>query len=125
MAQPRKTEPERPDLRSPCPICAALDFLGDKWSLLIVRDMLWMGKTRYNQFADSPEGIPTNILADRLKRMERFGLIRSSPYQNNPPRHEYQLTAMGQDLRPVLKEMIRWGNRHVPGTMTPPPEALE
>ncbi|MAE61759.1 MAG: transcriptional regulator [Planctomycetaceae bacterium] len=107
-------------MRSPCPICAALDLVGDKWSLLIVRDMIWLGKTRYNQFTDSPEHIPTNILADRLKRMERFGLIQSKPYQDNPPRHEYHLTDKGLELRPVLIEMIHWANKHIPGTITPP-----
>jgi DNA-binding HxlR family transcriptional regulator len=73
--------------RSGCPIAATLDLVGDKWSLVIVRDML-MGKRRYGEFLASPEGITTNILADRLKRMEDLGLISKAPYQKHPPRYD-------------------------------------
>ncbi len=120
-AKARKTAVE---LRSQCPVCGALDVLGDKWTLLIVRDMLYMGKTRYGQFAKSMEGIPTNILADRLKKMQKLGLITAKPYQKHPPRYEYRLTPMGEGLRPVLVELMRWSNTHIPGTMVPPPEVF-
>ena len=71
--------------RSVCPIASTLDLVGDKWSLLIVRDLL-IGKSRYGEFLKSPEGITTNILADRLRRMERTGLIERDLYQQHPRR---------------------------------------
>jgi DNA-binding HxlR family transcriptional regulator len=103
--------------RSPCPIGCSLDLLGDRWSLLIVRDLFW-GKSRYSEFAVSPEGIPTNLLADRLERLEQAGLIKSTPYQQNPPRHAYTLTRKGRDLGPVLAALVQWGKRHLPETYT-------
>jgi DNA-binding HxlR family transcriptional regulator len=103
--------------RSPCPIGCSLDLLGDRWTLLIIRD-LFRGKSRFGEFADSPEGIPTNILADRLARLEQAELIQSAPYQQNPPRHAYTLTRKGRDLEPVLSALVKWGKRHVPGTFT-------
>lgn len=111
--------------RSVCPIANALDLIGDKWTLLVVRDLLFMGKRLYGEIARSPEGIPSNILADRLKRLEETGLVAKKPYQQNPVRYEYRLTAKGADLMPVLREMVRWANRHIPGTATPPPGFFE
>ena len=108
-----------PSSRSGCPIGTTLDCLGDSWSLIVVRDML-NGKARYGEFLDSPEGITTNILASRLRRMEELGLISKSPYQTNPVRHEYTLTETGRDLAPVLQAMCRWANKHFPGTWVPP-----
>jgi DNA-binding HxlR family transcriptional regulator len=77
--------------RSPCPIANLLDIVGDKWSLLVARD-LFRGRTTYSQLLDSPEQISTNILADRLKRLEKAGIITRSPYQQRPVRYAYQLT---------------------------------
>jgi DNA-binding HxlR family transcriptional regulator len=108
-------------LRSPCPIGGALDLLGDRWTLLVMRDVLFYGKRRFADFLASPEGIATNILADRLDRLERCGLLRRRPYRDHPPREEYHPTARGRDLVPVLRELIRWGQRHVPGTAKRPP----
>src|SRR5215467_10979463 len=88
----KRTSHRGPPRRSDCAIANALDRVGDKWSLLLVRDML-AGKTTYGQFLESPEGIPTNILADRLKRLEQFGLIARTAYQERPTRHAYSLTA--------------------------------
>ena len=102
--------------RSPCPVAGALDLLGDRWTLLVVRD-LFAGLKRYGEFAGAMEGIPTNLLADRLKRLEAAGVITSSPYQDNPPRYEYALTPAGEALRPVMQELVNWGRRHLPGTM--------
>ena len=110
--------------RSGCPIATTLDLVGDRWSLVIVRDML-TGKRRYGEFLASPEGITTNILADRLKRMEEAGLIARTPYQRRPVRHNYGLTEMGETLRPVLQEMCLWGNRHFRHTWTPPASFME
>lgn len=108
----------RPE-RSGCPIAGTLDLVGDRWSLVIVRDML-AGKKRFGEFLKSPEGITTNILASRLKRMEAAGLVAKQPYQNNPPRFEYRLTDEGRALLPVAQAMCRWANAHIPGTWTPP-----
>jgi DNA-binding HxlR family transcriptional regulator len=101
--------------RSACPVACALDLAGDKWTLLVVRDLL-RGRNTYGALADSPEGIPTNILADRLRRMEKGGLIRAVPYQRRPVRYAYSLTGKGQALREVLTAVARWGRRHLPGT---------
>jgi DNA-binding HxlR family transcriptional regulator len=108
-------------LRSPCPIAGALDVLGDAWSLLVIRDLLFYDKHRFADFLASPEGISTNILAERLARLERCGLVERRPYQQRPPRDEYYLTARGHDLLPVLREVIEWGQTHVPGTARRPP----
>lgn len=102
--------------RSPCPIASALDLLGDKWTLLVVRD-LFVGMKRYGEFAGAMEKIPTNLLADRLARLEAAGLITSAPYQDNPPRYEYSLTPTGEALRPVMQAIVNWGRRHLDGTL--------
>jgi DNA-binding HxlR family transcriptional regulator len=110
------------DGRSPCPVACSLDLLGDKWTLLVVRDLL-LGKTTYTEFHKSPEGIPTNILAERLKRLQAAGILEKSQYQERPVRYAYHLTAKGRDLQPVLLAMIDWGNKHIPGTV--PREQIE
>ncbi len=101
--------------RSPCPVACALDLVGDRWTLLIVRDLLG-GKKRYGDFLASSEKIPTNILADRLKRLEREGLICSVPYRLHPPRVEYRLTPEGRALGRAVEALATWGTRHFPGT---------
>ena len=113
--------PARPPLRSPCPIAGALDILGDRWTLLVMRDVLFYGKRRYADFLASPEGIPTNILADRLKLLVAKGVIRSERYSLHPPRVEYVLTEKGEDLRPIMRAMVEWGIRHAGGRTPPPP----
>lgn len=105
------------DRRSPCPAGCALDLVGDRWTLLLVRDLI-RGKTRFGEFLSSPESIPTNILADRLARLEKAGLVTGELYQKNPPRRCYRLTAKGRDLGPVLGALVDWGKRHIPGTFT-------
>jgi DNA-binding HxlR family transcriptional regulator len=103
--------------RSVCPIANTLDLVGDKWSLLVVRDLLH-GKRTYGELLDSPEGIPTNILADRLRRLEDAGLIASSAYQDRPVRYAYSLTEKGAELGNILLALVQWGKRHIPGTRT-------
>ena len=105
--------------RSSCPISCALDLLGDRWTLLIIRD-LFRGRTRYNELLAAHEGIPTNILADRLKRLQRAGLIRSKPYQQNPPRYAYTLTPKGDALKTVLGALAQWSISHLRGTQDDP-----
>lgn len=108
--------------RSPCPIACTLDLIGDRWTLLIVRDMMFFGKQRFEEFLESPEGISTNILANRLKLLEDMSLVEKQPYSNHPRRMNYQLTEQGQSLRPVLKVMIAWGLKHIPETRIPETE---
>lgn len=105
--------------RSDCPIVTTLTFVGDRWTLVLVRDMI-MGKKRFAQFLESPERITTNVLTDRLNRMERRGLVEKSAYQTNPVRFEYVLTEKGVALHPLLKDMCRWANEYEPQTWTPP-----
>ena len=107
--------------RSRCPIAGALDILGDTWTLLVLRDLLFYDKHRFADFLESPEGISTNILAERLKRLERCGLVERRRYQERPPRDEYFVTRRGHDLLPVLRELIAWAQRHVPGVAQRPP----
>ncbi|MGH8765662.1 MAG: winged helix-turn-helix transcriptional regulator [Burkholderiales bacterium] len=101
--------------RSSCPGACALDLVGDKWTLLVVRDLL-RGRHTYGELAACDEGIPTNILADRLRRMEEAGLIKARPYQRKPVRYAYALTKKGHDLEYVLAAVARWGTKHVRGT---------
>ncbi len=114
MTQPR---------RSPCPIACSLDILGDRWTLLVIRDMMFFGKQRFDEFLDSPEGIATNILANRLKLLEEAGMVEKQPYSNHPRRMSYHLTERGKSLRPVLRAMIVWGLRQIPDTTIPKTEA--
>jgi DNA-binding HxlR family transcriptional regulator len=89
-----------------------------------MRDLLFYDKRRFADFLASPEGIATNILTERLDRLERCGLIERRRYREHPPREEYHPTARGRDLAPVLGELIRWGQRHVPGTAKRPPAGV-
>ena len=106
----------KPFARSACAVANSLDLVGDKWSLLVVRDLLH-GKRTYGELAHSPEGIPTNILADRLKRLEGSGIITRAPYQERPVRYAYTLTPKGRALGEVLLAFVRWGKQHIPGTV--------
>ncbi len=115
MSPSRKT-PEKPT-RLPCPLASSLDIFGDKWTLLVIRD-LFFGKETFGEFQKSPEHIPSNILAERLKRLEAAGIISKSAYQEKPIRYAYLLTEKGKDLGAVLKEMVDWGNKHIPGTFS-------
>ena len=104
-------------VRSACAIANSLDIVGDKWSLLVVRDLLH-GKRTYGELVNSPEGIPTNILAERLRRLEAAGIIVGTPYQQRPIRYAYTLTPKGRALGDVLLAFVRWGKQHIPGTVT-------
>src|SRR5438876_4511902 len=117
------TEKARPPRirRSGCPIAGTLDLLGDKWTLLVVGDLLLYGKRRFNELQASPAGVPTNILTGRLRRLENAGLVRKARYQKSPPRYEDLLTPMGSELISVLREIIAWGKRYLPDIGTPPP----
>jgi DNA-binding HxlR family transcriptional regulator len=100
--------------RSTCPIARTLDLVGDRWTLLVLRD-LYGGKSRFDEFLASPEGIATNILSERLARLEREKLIVRSPDAEDGRRGIYSLTDSGKSLLPVLGTMRDWGLAHIPG----------
>lgn len=94
----------------PLPLEAALDRVGDRWSLLVVEALL-DGSKRFGELGDALPGIAANILTDRLRRLERAGILRSSPYQERPTRLTYELTADGRDLASALRLLADWGAR--------------
>ena len=106
--------------RSSCPIARSLDLLGDKWTLLVMRDALIFGRRTFADFAAGGEHIPTNLLSDRLKRLVGLGLLEKVPYQNRPPRYEYVPTAKGEALKPVLRSLRRFGEDHLGGQSSQP-----
>ncbi|PHR59122.1 MAG: transcriptional regulator [Robiginitomaculum sp.] len=110
--------------RSPCPISTSLEIFGDKWTLILLRDM-FNGKTKYGEFLQSPERITTNILATRLATMTRHGIAQKQLYQSNPKRYEYILTDKGKGLHPILVSMCHWGNEHYPDTWIAPAHFME
>ncbi|MCX6024192.1 MAG: helix-turn-helix domain-containing protein [Chloroflexi bacterium] len=95
-----------------CPVAKSLDVLGDRWTLLIVRDLL-KGKTRFKDLESSLRGIPTNILADRLKLLETSRVVERVYYSEHPPRAEYRLTARGEELGSVITAIAMWGARNL------------
>jgi len=104
---------EEIEWRSRCPISCALDIIGDRWSLLIIRDLLRLGPRTYSQFRASPEQISTNILASRLKLLAGAGIIERVNPEGPSRNNAYQLTASGQDLRPVVEGVGRWSTAHL------------
>ena len=122
MTKRQKQNPALFD-RSTCPVSVWLDILGDKWTLLVVRDIL-LGARRYSDFELSPEIYPTNILAERLKRLIEHELVEKIAYSERPARYEYRLTAKGKALKPVLQSIMKWGNTHYPGTTSTPGAAV-
>ncbi|MBI4498728.1 MAG: winged helix-turn-helix transcriptional regulator [Chloroflexi bacterium] len=98
--------------RQNCPVAKTLDILGDRWTLLIVRDLL-KGKARFKDLEASLPGIPTNILADRLKLLEANQIVVRTYYCAHPPRAEYHLTPRGQELSAVIAALALWGARHL------------
>ena len=105
--------------RSPCPIASALDIVGDKWSLLIIRDMSLFAKHKNKDFQNAGEKIPTNILANRLLSLVENGLVEKRLYQNKPPRYEYHLTDAGKGLVPVIQSLAIWANEYIDGVSIP------
>ncbi|MFN4164311.1 MAG: winged helix-turn-helix transcriptional regulator [Ferrovibrio sp.] len=103
------------EFRSMCSIARTLELLGDKWTLLIVRDLMWHGKHTFQALQGSAERIPTNILAERLKRLEHWGLVERRAYQQRPVRYAYHLTDEGKALEPVLLQMMAWGHKRLGG----------
>jgi len=107
------TKPKRsPKRRSGCPLNASVEILGDRWSLLIIRDMMLRGFRTYKEFLESYEGIATNILADRLRKLIAYGIIATQPDPSDGRKLIYLLTPKGLDLAPVLTEMVLWAAAH-------------
>ena len=111
----KRREPSHSRRRSPCPIACSLDLFGDKWTLLVIRDLL-LGRSRFKDFAASPEGIPTNILSERLERLQESGVIETHPSGEGSTRLAYHLTEKGAALRPVLRSIKNWALDWEPGT---------
>ena len=107
--QKKKAAPKR---RSGCPLNASVEMLGDRWSLLILRDMMLRGYQTFNEFLHSDEKIASNILADRLQRLESYEIIEAERDPADGRKTVYALTAKGIDLAPVLTEMVLWAARH-------------
>lgn len=101
--------------RSVCPVSCTLDLIGDKWTLLVVRDLI-CGKAHFKDFASSPERIATNILTNRLDRLLDGGLIEQFPSTVHPGRYAYRLTEKGLSLRELLQSIADWGLEHIDGT---------
>ncbi|HEY9227888.1 MAG TPA: helix-turn-helix domain-containing protein [Gemmatimonadaceae bacterium] len=100
------------DRRSGCPISIALELFGDRWTLLIVRDLMFKGLKRFGEFAEAGEGIASNVLTDRLARLEAAGVITRAPDPDDARMFIYRLTSKGMDLAPVLVEIVLWSARH-------------
>jgi len=100
------------DARQDCPIARALDVIGEKWSLLILRDLFRHGPQRFQQLEASVSGIASNTLSTRLKALESREVLASRLYERHPPRLEYYLTEKGKALGPVLKALHGWGERY-------------
>ena len=101
------------DFRCQCPIASALDIIGDKWSLLIIRDMLFDHKKTYTGFSSSVEHIATNILSSRLKFLEEVGIIKKGKLEGNLKSNIYTLTDRGLDLLPIIAEITLWSDAHM------------
>jgi DNA-binding HxlR family transcriptional regulator len=105
---------DRPMLTAPyvCPIERSLAFIGERWTILIVRELVRFGPRKFHDFEQALVGISPNTLSARLKRLEDAGIIERRFYEQHPPRAEYLLTQRGEELRPVLKALLAWGQRH-------------
>ena len=108
-----ETETHTIDWRSVCSITSGLDVLGDKWSLLIVRDLIAHGTRTYSEFRESPEHVATNILADRLRLLASLGIIERSDPLGAARNNAYRLTPSGEALKPVLEELGRWSQTYL------------
>lgn len=107
-----KRNPRPNPRRNPCPVARAAGVIGMRWTAEILRDLLLLGPRRYRDFLDSLKGVSPNTLSERLKLLEAAGVVERRFYQQHPPRAEYLLTKKGRALRPVLKAMYDWGEKH-------------
>ena len=103
------------EFRSGCSIARSLELIGDKWTLLIIRDLIWHEKRTFQALQSSAEHIPTNLLSQRLKKLIEWQLVRREVYQDKPIRYTYHLTEAGQNLENVLLQIMNWGHVHLGG----------
>ncbi len=96
----------------PCPVARTLDVIGERWAILMLRDLLLNEARRFVDFTEALPGIPPNTLSARLKQLEAAGVVERRLYEQHPPRAEYVLTAKGRELGPIVAAMREWGNRH-------------
>ena len=101
--------------RSVCPITSTLEIIGDRWTLVIIRDLM-AGRSHFKEFEHSPEGISTNILADRLSKLVKWGLVEKFSSSEVMGRQAYRLTSLGKSLEPVVAAIADWGLTHIDGT---------
>jgi DNA-binding HxlR family transcriptional regulator len=97
-----------------CPIARTLDVIGDRWTILILRDLLVFNRTRFSEFLESLQGLSPNLLSQRLKQLEQEGIVERHLYSEHPPRMEYRLTEKGLALRPALEALKNWGDAYRP-----------
>jgi DNA-binding HxlR family transcriptional regulator len=95
-----------------CPIARSLDIVGERWTILIIRELIRFGPRKFQDFESGLRGIGPSTLSARLKRLEEAGIVARRFYEQHPPRAEYVLTDKGCELRPVLKALFEWGQRH-------------
>ena len=95
-----------------CPVARTLDIIGERWTVLLIRELIRKGPRRFQDFQDSLPGVAPNTLSIRLKEMESNGLIRRKTYSDHPPRLLYELTDRGRSLGPILKALLEWGERN-------------
>lgn len=105
--------------RSSCPMACTLDLVGDRWTLLVLRD-LFLGKQHFDELLQSDERIATNVLTERLQRLQRAGMIHSQVCSDNRRRKRYALTELGRSFAPVLVSLATWGLKHIEGTVPSP-----
>lgn len=95
-----------------CPVAATLEVIGDRWTILLLRDLVTGRSGKFGDLMESLDGISTNLLSDRLKRLEEQGIVDAVLYNDHPPRSEYRLTKKGQDLAPVVRQLAEWGYKY-------------
>lgn len=103
------------DRRSDCPVSCVLDIVGDKWTLLVIRDLV-LGKKNFEEFLSSPERIATNVLSDRLRRLENQGFLTKETDPDDRRKSLYLLTTRGRELRTLMGTIARWGLKNIPNT---------
>src|SRR5262245_17764521 len=116
---------KRTDVKSHCPINHALEAIGDPWSLLILRDIVYFGKHTYGEFLAANERITTSVLANRLDKLEEKGILRRVQHEQDKRKANYVLTSRGLDLIPIILDMEAWGGMHDPKTVKRPNRWLE
>ena len=105
-------EPSAIEAPFQCPIARSLDVIGERWTILILRELVRFGPRKFQDFAHSLGGISPNTLSARLRRLEEAGIVERRFYEQHPPRAEYVMTEKGKDLRPVLRALLDWGQHH-------------